>query len=124
MIVHTPSDYQELAARTMNKDLTHKERVSMLAMGLSGEAGEVTDYLKKVIFHEHSMDLEKFSKEMGDFLWYAANLASEYDLRLVDIMQQNINKLRKRYPEGFSTKDSLARKDIEEDEDDFYTTEM
>lgn len=107
----TPNEYQELAARTMNKDLTHDQALSMLSMGLSGEAGEVTDYLKKVVYHSHPYSGEVLSKELGDVLWYLAVLAHVNGISLDTIMERNIEKLKKRYPDGFSSEDSLKRVD-------------
>lgn len=112
--IKTPEDYQKLAARTRNMDLTNRESSAMLAMGLAGEAGEVTDYLKKVLFHDHDLELDVLEKEMGDVLWYLANLASEYNTTLTKIMQKNVDKLRERYPDGFKTEDSKRRKEYEE----------
>ena len=113
MKINTPDDYQRFAERTMNSDLTFDEKMSMLGMGLSGEAGEVTDYLKKVVYHKHPFSGETLSKELGDVLWYITNLANENGLTLVEIMQENIDKLIERYPDGFSTEDSLTRRDID-----------
>jgi NTP pyrophosphatase (non-canonical NTP hydrolase) len=107
--VKTAEDFQTISQRTMSTDLTKKELVTLCAMGISGEAGEVTDYLKKVIFHNHEADKDIIKKELGDVLWYIANLATVYDLGLTEIMQANVDKLRNRYPEGFSTEKSINR---------------
>ena len=109
--VKTPEDYQVLAARTRNKGLTEKEMLSMLGLGIAGEAGEVADYIKKVVFHEHPLDKSKLIKELGDVQWYLSNLADIIGATTTEIMQQNIDKLRERYPEGFTVQASLARAD-------------
>lgn len=108
----TPIEYQELAARTMNFELNTDERLSMLSMGLSGEAGEVTDYLKKVVYHGHTYSGETLCKELGDVMWYLSNLAYINGIDLETVMEENIKKLKERYPDGFSVEDSVERRDV------------
>lgn len=106
------NDYQELAERTARQSHgTTDERFANFGMGLSGEAGEVTDYLKKIVFHGHEFDPEKLEKELGDVLWYVAAIATTAGLSLEEIAVLNIEKLRKRYPSGFSSVDSIKRVD-------------
>lgn len=105
------NEYQELAGRTANKDIKHKGSLANYGMGLAGETGEVVDILKKAVFHGHETDVAKLKDELGDVLWYLANLATELDLNLEDIADQNIEKLRKRYPDGFSQEKSINRKE-------------
>lgn len=105
------SEYQSLAVRTAA--LHHDAWVAriVLALGLTGEAGETGELVKKAEAHGHGMDVGKLSSELGDVLWYLAVLASSYGLDLGDIAQGNIKKLRLRYPDGFSTDASIARVD-------------
>lgn len=107
------NEYQEQAKRTQNKDLPARESVAMLAMGLSGEAGELTDYLKKILFHGKNLDPENIKKELGDLLWYVSGLSSFFGFTLEEVAEANIKKLRARYPEGFSAAASEARADLE-----------
>ncbi len=86
------------------------ERVIMAAMGLTGEAGEADDYLKKVLFHGHQLDRDKIGKELGDVLWYVAEAATALGLSLDLIAQGNIAKLEARYGGQFSTEKSINRK--------------
>lgn len=83
--------------------------LSVLALGVAGEAGEVADYLKKVIGHGHALDQEKLMKELGDVLWYVAVLANRTNISLEEVARENILKLRKRYPEGFDPERSKNR---------------
>jgi NTP pyrophosphatase (non-canonical NTP hydrolase) len=102
-------EYQKLAKRTANDKNEQKYKLANYSMGLSGEAGEVTDYLKKVVFHGHSMDTEKLKDELGDVLWYLSNLADVMGIDLDEVASRNIDKLKKRYPDGFSEEKSRSR---------------
>lgn len=81
------------------------------ALGLTGEAGEVADSIKKTIFHGHKMDYDGLVKELGDVCWYLALLCHAIDVPLEEVMTLNIEKLKKRYPEGFSESASINRKE-------------
>jgi NTP pyrophosphatase (non-canonical NTP hydrolase) len=94
-------EYQAEAKRTLNTAIERPYLFANLGMGLAGEAGEVCDYLKKVVFHGHKLDPKKVEEELGDVLWYLANLADAVGLSLDQIAEKNIKKLRKRYPNGF-----------------------
>lgn len=100
------NDYQQEALRTAGS-----ASITIWALGVAGEAGEVADYIKKVVGHGHPMDREKLSKELGDVLWYVAVLAAEINMSLDDVAQMNVDKLRARYPEGFDSKRSIERTD-------------
>jgi NTP pyrophosphatase (non-canonical NTP hydrolase) len=82
------------------------------AIGLAGEAGEVAELVKKSIFHRHGIDRSKLEKEIGDCLWYLAALCTKLDLKMGHIMDSNIAKLKERYPNGFSSEDSINRVDV------------
>lgn len=102
-------EYKEKVKRTMNKDLTRSESISMLCMGLSGETGELVDMMKKSIYHGHEFDKNNTVKEIGDILWYLINLCNELSLDVHEIMDRNIEKLQRRYPEGFDQERSKNR---------------
>lgn len=109
--------YQILAARTLidkpiNPIADEDIMIIWNAIGLAGEAGEVNELVKKGIFHQHGLDKEKIAKELGDCLWYIAALATKLDLSLLQIMKDNIDKLKKRYPDGYSPEDSEKRIDV------------
>lgn len=110
-------DYQALAARTLldGSDRSISGRDLMMvwnAIGLTGEAGECAELVKKGVLHGHGLDTDKLSKELGDVLWYVAALATTAGLSLGGIMASNIDKLRTRYPDGFAQADSIARVDV------------
>ena len=102
-------EYQEAAKRPAKQFIEWKEALCDFGMGVSGEAGEIANYLKKVVFHEHPLDPGKLEEEIGDVLWYIAMLCNYTGLSLSAIPQKNIEKLQKRYPEGFSPERSLQR---------------
>ena len=82
------------------------------ALGLTGEAGEVADMIKKYLFQGHPLSHEKLFEELGDILWYVQFCALLFGIPLAEIMVRNMVKLQKRYPNGsFSVEDSIARKD-------------
>lgn len=78
-------------------------------LGLNGEAGEIADHVKKAVFHGHTLDHVALAKELGDILWYVAQAATASGFGLDEIAAMNIEKLRKRYPEGFSSEASINR---------------
>lgn len=84
-------------------------RTAIAAMGLAGEAGEVVDYLKKVLGHGHPLDQDKVAKELGDVLWYVAEICSVLQLDMGEVAEANVKKLKKRYPDGFSKERSVNR---------------
>ena len=105
----TINEYQKLAMQTLNPELSQKDVLINGVMGLCGESGEAIDIVKKWLAQGHELDKEKLAKELGDIAWYLAETAYALDIPLEDILQANIDKLRKRYPEGFSAERSINR---------------
>lgn len=79
-------------------------------LGLSGEVGEFNDMIKKWIFHEKDFDLTHAKKELGDIMWYIAQMCESFDWDLDEIMSMNIKKLKARYPDGFDVNKANNRK--------------
>lgn len=103
------NEYQKLAMRTSNPVLDERENLIIGVMGLCGESGEVIDLVKKHIAQGHPLDKEQLIKELGDVMWYIAKLATVLDIELEEIMVKNIEKLKRRYPNGFKTENSIHR---------------
>ena len=107
----TVNEYQKLALTTMNPEISKKDMLINSMMGLCGESGEAIDLVKKHLFHGHALDKEKLAKELGDIAWYLAEAAHALDMDLDTVLQMNIDKLKKRYPEGFSKERSILREE-------------
>ena len=103
------NEYQKLAMVTLNKKLDKKEILTNSVMGLCGESGEACDLVKKHLFHGHELDREALIKELGDVAWYLAEAAEALEIPLEEVLKRNIEKLKKRYPEGFSEEKSINR---------------
>ena len=106
----TINEYQTAALRTAQTDkITANESLLNSALGVCGESGEVADRVKKFRFQGHDLDFEHIAKELGDIAWYLAVGAYAIGFDLESIFRMNIEKLKSRYPDGFSTDRSLHR---------------
>ncbi len=105
----TINEYQALAMTTLNPRLSRKDVLINSVMGLCGESGEAIDIVKKWLAQGHPLDRERLARELGDIAWYLAEAATALEIPLEDILQANIDKLKARYPEGFSEERSLQR---------------
>ncbi len=105
----TINEYQQLAMQTLNPKLSQKDVLINGVMGLCGEAGEVIDLVKKHLAQGHDLDREKMIKELGDVAWYLAETAYALGIPLEDVLQGNIDKLKKRFPDGFTVEQSVHR---------------
>lgn len=107
----TINEYQKLAMTTLNPSLDKKDVLINGVMGLCGESGEAIDIVKKHLAQGHELDRERLIKELGDVAWYLAETATALDVTLEEVLSQNIEKLKKRYPEGFSVEKSVGREE-------------
>lgn len=103
------NEYQKLAARTIGKGLSEHEIESHALHGMVGEIGELHSIYQKA-YQGHFPDPLHLKKEIGDLLWFIAEYCTARGWKLEDIMQLNIDKLKKRYPDGFESEKSLHRK--------------
>lgn len=101
------NEYQVACKRTSN--IGNEDNILNWCLGLAGEAGEVIDIIKKHRFHGHKLDKAKVSEELGDVMWYIAMICNELRLDLDNVMNENVNKLHKRYSGGFSSEKSINR---------------
>ena len=107
----TVNEYQKLAMITLNPALDKKDVLINGVMGLCGESGEAIDIVKKWLAQGHELDRDKLAKELGDIAWYLAETATALGLDLDDIFAANIEKLKRRYPEGFDAERSIHMTD-------------
>lgn len=105
----TLDEYQQQAGRTDPYPPGSRDAMLNGALGLAGEAGEVVEAVKKHIFHGHALDRQALMRELGDVLWYVARLAAALGISLGDVAALNLDKLQRRYPNGFSHERSRAR---------------
>lgn len=103
------NEYQKLAMSTLNPALSKKEILINGVMGLCGESGEAIDIVKKHLHQGHELDRKALAKELGDVAWYLAETAYALDIPLENILRANIEKLKKRYPDGFAKERSMDR---------------
>ena len=108
----TINGYQQLAL-TFDGEYgafyTEETRLLHGLMGLNGEAGEAIDIMKKHMFHEHNLDKNHLAKELGDVAWYLALCADALGFTLEEVLTMNVEKLRRRYPDGFDVEKSKNR---------------
>lgn len=102
-------EYQTAAQRTANKSAYDIEKIMNGCLGLAGESGECCDILKKNMFQGHKLDEDHLIEELGDVLWYCAELATGLGVSLDEVAKRNIEKLKERYPEGFDPERSIHR---------------
>lgn len=80
-----------------------------LALGIGGESGELIEVIKKHFIQGRPLDRDAVRKEMGDVLWYLAVACEDMEWDLGCLAEENIAKLKKRYPEGFTAERSINR---------------
>jgi len=86
-----------------------REEVIEACLGLAGESGEVVDLIKKSIYYGKPLDQGKLVEELGDTLHYLVRLCELHGFEIEDIADDNIRKLRGRYPKGYSNDAAIAQ---------------
>ncbi len=81
-----------------------------VAMGLVGESGEFAELVQQLLYRQ-PVDLDKLRSEIGDVRWYTAFGAEALGKKLENVDSENIEKLWRRYPDGFKVEHSIARAD-------------
>ena len=104
----TLNDYQQAAARTIGPGLDCVEKTFHALHGMVSEIGELHGLYQK-LYQGHSIDEEHAKKELGDLMWFIAEYCTANGWTLDEIGQMNIDKLRKRYPDGCDPERSLHR---------------
>lgn len=101
--------YQILALRTMAQLSTKEQDNIHMILGMTTEIGELADVFKKKLAYGKEIDQINVQEEIGDIMWYLVNLCNINGWSLEDIMENNIDKLRVRFPNKFNQKDALVR---------------
>ena len=116
----TPNEYQKAASRTCLPNYEKfidisvrpmEQHIIHAHMGISSEAGEIGDCIKKHFIYGQHLDTVNLIEECGDILWYVSLMVSACGSTMEQVMEINIEKLKKRYPEKFTEQDALERKD-------------
>jgi NTP pyrophosphatase (non-canonical NTP hydrolase) len=115
----TPEEYTEECRRTERREdwaeitpeLSNNVRLLYTLIGLTTEASEAMDVFKKHLFYKRPFDLDHFKSELADSLWNLTMAADIVGCSLEDLMRINTEKLRKRYPNGFTIEDANNRKE-------------
>ena len=111
----TLAAYQQAAGRTINRSLTTEQRMVDAAAGLAEEAGEVLGLVRKHVFMHHELDRARLVTELGDALWCLTGVAAAVGVSLDEVAAANVEKLRRRYPDGYSDSASARRGDTAPD---------
>ena len=99
----TLKEYQEFASKGILPAGQGKNGAIHFALGLAGETGEVCDIIKKREFHGRDIPVEDIKKELGDVMWYVANLCNAFHFSIEDVIADNVQKLTKRYGEVYQS---------------------
>jgi NTP pyrophosphatase (non-canonical NTP hydrolase) len=124
----TNKAYQDFCVNTASKPTTDKDvlidrinelsenaNISMLmtaALGLSAESGEFTEIVKKAVFQGKPLNddnIYHLKRELGDICWYLANACESLGTTFDEIIQMNFDKLKARFPDGFTVEKSENR---------------
>jgi len=105
-------EYQKLCRKTAKRFRNKEKELMTWGLGVSGEAGDVASCIKKTVSHGDNQK-KGISENVGDTFWYLAMICNYFGWNLEDVMEENIKKLAKRHPKGFSNKG--ARKNKRED---------
>lgn len=100
--VNTLKDYQDMCKATAKKFETSEKEILTWGLGIAGEAGDVASCIKKTFAHDNDQRAG-IRENIGDSLWYAAMICNFFNWNMQDVLDENIEKLKKRYPQGFTT---------------------
>lgn len=104
----TLDEYQRLASRTVNWNLADDEMELHALHGMASEVGEIHGLFQKV-YQGHKIDVMHLKKEIGDLMWFVAEMCTANNWNLDDVCDMNISKLKARYPIGFDADRSKHR---------------
>ncbi len=103
--VHNLREYQELCKKTAVKFDEKEKEILAWGLGISGEAGDVAGCIKKTFYHDNDQR-GGIRENLGDTMWYIAMICNYFNWDFEKVLGENIEKLEKRYPQGFTEKDA------------------
>jgi NTP pyrophosphatase (non-canonical NTP hydrolase) len=104
--------YQRLADKTSGAGGEQTvDRLLCAALGAAGETGELANKVKKWVYHLHAGMPRQIREEVGDTLWYLAEICNAFDWSMARVAEENLQKLADRYPDGFTIEDSINRRE-------------
>ena len=106
--------YQKQAARTLRRLSNEQEDIQHMLFGMMTELGELVDTYKKHYAYGKELDMINVMEEMGDIMWYWANMCNITGINAEASLQVNIDKLKARYPEKFNEELAVNR-DLEKE---------
>lgn len=96
-------DYQKICRQTAKKFRNKDIEILTWGLGIAGEAGDVASCIKKTVSHENNRKAG-IRENIGDTLWYAAMICNFFNWDFQEILEENLKKLKNRYPRGFTLK--------------------
>lgn len=101
-------EYQELCEKTAKKFDSEEKEILTWGLGIAGEAGDVASCIKKTFAHDNDQRAG-IKENIGDSLWYLAMICNFFNWDMQQVLEENIAKLQKRFPEGFTIKDAQRK---------------
>ena len=99
------SEYQKLCKKTAKKFDSKEKEILTWGLGITGEAGDVASCIKKTYAHDNDQ-ISGIRENLGDCLWYSAMICNFFEWDMQEVLNENIKKLEKRYPEGFKIQEA------------------
>jgi NTP pyrophosphatase (non-canonical NTP hydrolase) len=98
-------EYQDICKKTAKQFDNKEKEILTWGLGITGEAGDVASCIKKTFIHDNDQRAG-IKENLGDTLWYIAMICNFFDWDLQEVLEDNIKKLKARYPNGFTSKDA------------------
>jgi NTP pyrophosphatase (non-canonical NTP hydrolase) len=98
-------EYQDLCKLTAKKFDTQEKEILTWGLGIAGEAGDVASCIKKTFAHDNDQKAG-IRENIGDTMWYIAMICNFFGWNMSEVLNENIEKLKKRFPNGFTTTDA------------------
>ena len=103
------NEYQKLCKLTARKAKSKEEDICNWGLGIAGEAGDIASCIKKLVFHKNTAIKNGIRENVGDMMWYTAMVCNTFGWDFQEVLEENIKKLKSRYPKGFTEKDAQRK---------------